>query len=280
MCRPRGRTLVERGALLDAGAEGLVIVWSDETTWFNGNITAPGGFAEVSGKQTLASVNLAGIDVGELLLDPADIIIADMGTDVVGDITAGSTGAMTLAVASINTFAGALSLAATNTIMVDGEILKPTGNLSLIAGGVLTINANITTSAGDLALTGTGGIALTAATTTLTGGAISLTGVINETGSDARNLTINASGILTLNSNITLPTGGSTGRLEITAFRVNLPSAIDLAPSRLRVVFNDPAAVDFEASFDGAGVAGSTFPGIEIGPYTDDIYLRAARLWR
>ena len=106
-------------------------------------------------------------------------------------------------------------------------------------------------------------IALTAETTTLTGGAISLTGVINETGSDARNLTINASGILTLNSDITLPTGGSTGRLEITAFRVNLPSAIDLAPSRLRVVFNDPAAVNFETSFDGAGVAGSTFPGIE-----------------
>ena len=105
-------------------------------------------------------------------------------------------------------------------------------------------------------------IALTAATTTLTGGAISLTGVINETGSDARNLTINASGILTLNSDITLPTGGITGRLEITAFRVNLPSAIALAPSRLFIVFNDPAAVDFEASFDGAGVAGSTFPGI------------------
>ena len=62
------RTLVERDALLDAGAEGRVIVWSDETTWFNGDITAPEGFAEVSGKEVLASVNLAGIDVGELLL--------------------------------------------------------------------------------------------------------------------------------------------------------------------------------------------------------------------
>ena len=43
---------------------------------------APGGFAEVSGKETLASVNLAGIDVGELLLDPADIIIAATGDPV------------------------------------------------------------------------------------------------------------------------------------------------------------------------------------------------------
>ena len=260
------RTLVERGALLDAGAGGRVIVWSDDVTWFNGDISAPEGFAEVSGKEVLASVNLAGIDVGELLLDPADIIIAAAGTGdaVTASIAAADPGTtVTLNVATINSFAGALSLAASNTIMVDGEILKPTGNLTLIAGGVLTINANITTSAGDLALTGTGGIALTAATTTLTGGAISLTGVINETGSDARNLTINASGILTLNSNITLPTGGITGRLEITAFRVNLPSAIALAPSRLLIVFNDPAAVNFETSFDGAGVAGSTFPGIE-----------------
>ena len=258
------RTLVERGALLNAGAGGRVIVWSDDVTWFNGDISAPGGFAEVSGKETLASVNLAGIDVGELLLDPTDIIIAASGTGVAvtADIAAADPGTtVTLNVATINSFAGALSLAASDTIMVDGEILKPTGNLTLIAGGVLTINANITTSVGDLALTGAS-IALTAATTTLTGGAISLTGVINETGSDARNLTINASGIVTLNSDITLPTGGITGRLEITAFRVNLPSAIALAPSRLFIVFNDPAAVDFEASFDGAGVAGSTFPGI------------------
>ena len=258
------RTLVERGALLDAGAGGRVIVWSDDVTWFNGDISAPDGFAEVSGKETLASVHLAGIDVGELLLDPEDIIIssATTATAVTDNILAADPGmTLTLDVATINDFAGALSLAASDTIMVDGEINKPTGNLTLIAGGVLTINANITTSAGDLALTGAS-IALTAETTTLTGGAISLTGVINETGSDARNLTINASGILTLNSDITLPTGGITGRLEITAFRVNLPSAIALAPSRLLIVFNDPAAVDFEASFDGAGVAGSTFPGI------------------
>ena len=38
------RTLVERGALLDAGAEGRVIVWSDDVTWFNGNISSTGWF--------------------------------------------------------------------------------------------------------------------------------------------------------------------------------------------------------------------------------------------
>ena len=222
------RTLVERGALLDAGAEGRVIVWSDETTWFNGNITAPGGFAEVSGKETLASVHLAGIDVGELLLDPADIIIADMGTDVVGDITAGSTGAMTLAVASINTFAGALTLAASNTIMVNAAILKPTGGLTLDAGGILTLGANITTSAGDLALTGAS-MALSGAAT-LTGAAITITApTINI---DTHALAITATGALTLDT-VGMITGTGTAALSLsgdtiaglsTALTLNVPS--------------------------------------------------------
>ena len=176
------RTLVERGALLDAGAEGRVIVWSDDVTWFNGNITAPGGFAEVSGKQTLASVNLAGIAVGELLLDPEDIIIAASGTgDAVTDSIAANAEGMTLTlnVDSINDFTGALSLAASNTIMVNVAINKPTGNLTLIAGGSLTVNGvNIDNGANTLTLTagsgGTGSIApcsfcvLTASTVNIT----------------------------------------------------------------------------------------------------------------
>ena len=202
------RTLVEAGALLDAGAGGRVIVWSDDVTWFNGNITAPGGFAEVSGKETLASVNLAGIDVGELLLDPADIIIAAAGTGdaVTADIAAADPGmTLTLDVATINTFAGALSLAASDTIMVDGEINKPTGNLTLIAGGVLTLGADITTSAGDLALTGAS-IEL-GGTITLTGGAITLTGAIGGTNNT---FSAAASGVLTLNSNINTGTSDLT----------------------------------------------------------------------
>ena len=74
---------------------------------------ARGGFAEVSGKQTLASVNLAGIDVGEfgeLLLDPEDIIIAasGTGTEVERDsIAANAPGTtLTLDVDSINGFDG------------------------------------------------------------------------------------------------------------------------------------------------------------------------------
>ena len=177
------RTLVERGALLDAGAEGRVIVWSDETTWFNGNISAPGGFAEVSGKETLASVHLAGIDVGELLLDPADIIIAATSTTttaVTTDIAAADPGGtMTLGVNSINTFTGDLSLAASNTITVSAAITKTTGDLSLIAGGNLTVGANIDNGTNTLTLTagfesGTGDL-VACPTCTLTASTVSLT---------------------------------------------------------------------------------------------------------
>ncbi len=80
------RTFVAKDALLDAGQDGYVVVWSDEITWFYGNINAPGGFAEVSGKKHLAAVNFAGIHVGTLLLDPAVLVIGKFGRNVDGDI--------------------------------------------------------------------------------------------------------------------------------------------------------------------------------------------------
>ena len=223
------RTLVERGALLDAGANGRVIVWSDETTWFNGDIAARGGFAEVSGKQTLASVNLAGIDVGELLLDPADIIIAATGTAVRGNIVADATGGtMTLAVGDINSFVGDLSLAASNTITVEVAINKPTGGLSLIAGGEINIHNNINTGTGDLTLRSANIFLRSPPNSTITfeGGVITLgpsgaaLGLIEvRDGNDLRqnvNVTVRARGNIVLNSNIAL-FGSSGPALRLTA---------------------------------------------------------------
>ena len=200
------RTLVEAGAQLNAGANGRVIVWSDETTWFNGNITAPGGFAEVSGKEVLASVNLAGIDVGALLLDPADIIIAATGTAFTDSIASGDppSGTLTLAVGDINSFPGDLSLAASDSITVEVAILKPTGGLTLTAGGVLTISANITTSAGALVLSGSG--IVLGGDITLSAASVGLTGAINASAA-GHSFTVTASGDITLNSNINLGQG-------------------------------------------------------------------------
>ena len=77
------------------GDGGRVIVWSDRVTRFFGNISArggsnsgDGGFAEVSGKQHLQfapnAIDLSAPNgsIGELLLDPRDIVISDSdGTD-------------------------------------------------------------------------------------------------------------------------------------------------------------------------------------------------------
>ena len=238
------RTLVERGALLNAGAEGRVIVWSDETTWFNGNITAPGGFAEVSGKEVLASVHLAGIDVGELLLDPADIIIAATSTTttaVTTDIAAADPGTtLTLDVATINGLSINLTLAATNTIMVNVAISKMTGDLTLDAGGVLTLGANITTSAGDLALTGAS-MALSGAAT-LTGAAITITApTINI---DTHALTITATGVLTL-ATVGMITGTGTAALSLTGDTIaGLSTALTLNVSTVSLELTGASTFD------------------------------------
>ena len=226
------RTLVEAGALLNAGKDGRVIVWSDDVTWFNGNITAPGGFAEVSGKEVLASVNLAGIDVGKLLLDPADIIIAasGMGIAVPGNVAAADTpsGTLTLDVESINSSTANLSLAASNTITVMVAINKPTGGLSLIAGGEINIHNNINTGTGDLTLRSANIFLRSPPNSTITfeGGVITLgpsgtaLGLIevrdgNDLGQNV-NVTVRASGNIVLNSNIAL-SGNSGPALRLTA---------------------------------------------------------------
>jgi filamentous hemagglutinin family protein len=92
------RTLVDADSTIQAdalerGAGGQVIVWSDNTTAFYGNISArggdrsgDGGFAEVSGRQFLmfdGTVDLTAANgrLGTLLLDPTDILINDGGPD-------------------------------------------------------------------------------------------------------------------------------------------------------------------------------------------------------
>ena len=291
------RTLVERGALLDAGAEGRVIVWSDETTWFNGNISAPGGFAEVSGKETLASVHLAGIDVGELLLDPVSITIDTTGTTTLtaspnGDIAAADSGGdLILGAADIGDYAGDLSLAATGAITVNVAITKTTGNLTLDAGGVLTLGANITTSAGDLALTGAS-MALSGAAT-LTGAAITITApTINI---DTHALTITASGALTL-ATVGMITGTGTAALSLTgdtiaglstaltlnvptvnleltdedsSFSATAPFATNSGITTLNITTNEPATAlleyrDWMAAM-GRNLTITTTAGISIG---------------
>ena len=160
------RTLVEAGAQLNAGQNGRIIVWADETTWFDGDIIAPEGFAEVSGKKVLASVNLAGIDMGEfgeLLLDPEHINITSssffINAQATGDVFAntpvpGGGPTLWLDVASVNRFKGNLSLEANTSLAVGfgAAINKPVGNLTLIAGVDMRISSSINNGANTLTL--------------------------------------------------------------------------------------------------------------------------------
>lgn len=82
-----------RADAIQHGNGGKVIVWSDDTTRFYGNISArggaqggDGGFAEVSGKNSLvyrgaSDLGSARGNVGTLLLDPRDITIQAAGAD-------------------------------------------------------------------------------------------------------------------------------------------------------------------------------------------------------
>lgn len=95
------RTFVGSGAniiadALTSGDGGRVIVWADETTGFNGKISARGGsqfgnggFAEVSGKENLifrgdVDLGAGNGSFGTLLLDPTDITIIDNVSDSSG----------------------------------------------------------------------------------------------------------------------------------------------------------------------------------------------------
>ena len=88
-----GPAVTVKADAVDAGDGGKVIVWSDDTTRFDGSITArggahggDGGFAEVSGKKALvyrgnADLSAPNGDFGTLLLDPRDITIQASGAD-------------------------------------------------------------------------------------------------------------------------------------------------------------------------------------------------------
>ena len=175
------KTIVESGSLITSPR---VIIWSDESTNFQGNINAGSGFVEISGKKSLASFNLLNVKTGELLLDPTNIVITDTNglisapataTDI-GNIAEDDNAGETLYLlgGAIRVYLEAnagttLSLAATENITVGATIDRGTtgnalarGNLTLTAS-TITINENIelvstSTFSPTLTITATGGV--------------------------------------------------------------------------------------------------------------------------
>lgn len=135
------RTFVSRDSLIKAdallnGNGGRVIVWADQVTEFNGQISARGGthfgnggFVEVSSKGDLAFQGLVDVGTtvgikGTILLDPRNITIAATGADddqlsdgaiLFGD---GGDGDFTLSAAVLEAQTGNIILEATNNITI------------------------------------------------------------------------------------------------------------------------------------------------------------------
>ena len=225
------RTLVEAGALLDAGQHGRVIVWSDETTWFHGDINAPKGFAEVSGKRNLAAVNLPGINVGHLLLDPQYITISSYPERLGRDYS------LIIPVSEINEFTGSLTLSAEKDIIVNAAIIRMAGSLTLRAGHNLKLNHGINMGSGNLTLRAGvgrhGGDIIISDAITLNAAAITLVGSgLSATSSD-KDFNIHASGLLTLSSDINL----GSGNLNVVAQIIKVSSLRTLTANLINIKF-------------------------------------------
>ncbi|MFY7959889.1 MAG: beta strand repeat-containing protein, partial [Elsteraceae bacterium] len=197
-----------------SGDGGKAVIWADDTTRFNGVITAKGGLSggdggkvETSGKRSLdvgpmASVNASGrapaAKAGSWLLDPADITISSTGT---GSLTGGIYNPSGVATGSIS----------------DATIIA----------GLATTDVTIQTSAGtgsfgDITVTGTANISYSGGTArTLTLAAdrnivIQSGGTINLQGA-AHNIVLNARAL-----------GGVAGAIDVAGYVGTSGGAITL----------------------------------------------------
>lgn len=146
------------------GDGGKIIVWSDELTRFlgkgsvrGGDAGGNGGFAEVSGKQTLdmsGDVDLRAPlgKAGTILLDPLNLTIAAANPNINGD---GSTGDDLVASVDLDT---ATNQPGVNSVITAGSMnsLLNSGNLTLAASNDITWNSgaalNYTGAASTLSL--------------------------------------------------------------------------------------------------------------------------------
>ncbi|MEE8187739.1 MAG: filamentous hemagglutinin N-terminal domain-containing protein, partial [Kiloniellales bacterium] len=163
----------------DAGSEGdggRIIVWADETTQYYGSISATGGasggnggFAEVSGKQNLAFYGAVYLsaplgELGTLLLDPDNIIVANAGGAAATDVDEfadliGTT--QTVDPATLDGVGGNVTLQAIDNItFTDAPDLTIAGaTLTATAGAAINVNNTIDTTNAAISLTsGTGDI--------------------------------------------------------------------------------------------------------------------------
>ncbi|WP_415182325.1 filamentous hemagglutinin N-terminal domain-containing protein [Phaeovulum sp.] len=172
------------------GNGGRVILWSDQKTTFDGQISArggasggDGGFVEVSGKQTLAFRGLVNTNApygatGTLLLDPHNITIADAASFGIGPDGSGYTASGDDAILSVTDLES--NLADNNIQVSTGSGGTQDGNITVAAEinwssfNTLAFNAanDVTLNAGVIGPNGTFRISAGGDITTGAGGAV------------------------------------------------------------------------------------------------------------
>ncbi|MGI0488943.1 CHAT domain-containing protein [Pantanalinema rosaneae CENA516] len=250
---------------MQTGDGGRVIIWSDQSTQFFGNISARGGatagnggFVEVSGKENLlyrgnVDTTAPNGTAGTLLLDPSTLTIIDGGAGTFDPTFTGSifsadpdNGANTISWQAINA-----ALGTTSSIT-----LEATGNITInsITGatpGVTTPGvASLNLALGGLTITSTGG-AVTFQTLTDTiqtnGGFIDISGTSLALGNLTTSVTSGAgtatAGAITLTSTAGSTTAGildsranalaTFGPVTATGGNVTVNSAGDITLNRI-----------------------------------------------
>ena len=214
------------------GKGGKVVVWADNATQFNGNISAQGGalsgdggWVEVSGKQKLGYAGLVNTlaakgRAGTLLLDPTDITVSTAATTPTLLLTGTGFADTSAAVSNLNTSTLQNQLALSNVIVDTTSGLAGVGNISVLDAvtwasansltlkatglGAITVNA-----AGTMTSTGAGGLVLQTA-----GGGITLNGGVYLSGGAFSATASGASSDVMINA----PVVG--GAVNVTAGRV------------------------------------------------------------
>ncbi|MEQ9356080.1 CHAT domain-containing protein [Coleofasciculus chthonoplastes] len=155
-------TIVDANTIINANAltqgnGGRVIVWADHTTDFSGTITArggnlggDGGFAEVSGANTLQYQGLTDLiapngTTGNLLLDPATWVIANSGGDITPAdvVTALMTANVTYDATDFLTVSDGIDSSSGNNLTLDAPTINLDASISLtgqLMGTANTVN--------------------------------------------------------------------------------------------------------------------------------------------
>ena len=203
------KTIVESGALITSPR---VIIWSDVSTNFQGNINAEGGFVEVSGKQHLASFDIFKVKAAKLLLDPDSITIStstanddEISDGAIAVQDGGDSVTFFISAAAIQDYDGAVSLGA-NNITVNTAITKSNGALTL-DGGATNINQNITITGHNLTIISFRLTFTRDRPITLSGAAVSLSSTASAGTASDKDLTIIATGALTMSGDFDIGMG-------------------------------------------------------------------------